>query len=184
MRDENETAGDEIRQRLETTWRAKRRGLVAHARSRTGDADEAEDLVQDVLLRALGNLPALVNVQNLGAWLYAAVRNRAVDRWRHEAARRRAGETDPGEELLEEIVAGAGLDPHDSLVREELNDALAEAIGLLPPEQRRVIEAQVFEGLSYRELAARSGESADTLAARKRYAVKALQRTLREWIED
>ena len=61
--------------------------------------------------------------------------------------------------------------------------ALATAIEALPEEQRMVIEAQVLDGLTFREIAESSGISADTLAARKRYAIKRLAEALKEWIE-
>ena len=175
---------EETKARFEATWRAGQRGFLAHAGRKTRNSAEAEDVLGDVVLRALGNLGALANVQNLSAWIYAAIRNRVIDLWRHEKVREGSGEIDLAAELLDEIVAGTGLDPQDQFVRDELNDALAEAIACLPPEQREVIEAQVFDGISFRELSERSGISIDTLAGRKRYAIKALQQTLRDWIEN
>lgn len=174
----------ETQARFEATWRSGRDSFLAQAGRGTRNQAEAEDVLGDVVLRALGNLSALANVQNLRAWIYAAIRNRIIDLWRHQNVRQASGETDLAEELFAEIVAGSGLDPQDQFVRDELNDALVEAISYLPPEQREVIEAQVFEGISFRELSERSGISIDTLAGRKRYAIKALQHTLRDWIED
>jgi DNA-directed RNA polymerase specialized sigma24 family protein len=47
-----------------------------------------------------------------------------------------------------------------------------------------VVEAQVFGGYTFQELSEQSGESIDTLKARKRYAVKKLSGALRHWIDD
>ena len=63
-------------------------------------------------------------------------------------------------------------------------NALNDAMRALPTAQRRVVEAQVFGGLTFREMAEASGESIDTLTARKRYAVRSLSRTLRHWIDQ
>jgi DNA-directed RNA polymerase specialized sigma24 family protein len=63
-------------------------------------------------------------------------------------------------------------------------DALNDALHALPAAQRKVVEAQVFGGLTFREIAAATGESIDTLTARKRYAIRNLSRTLRYWIEE
>jgi DNA-directed RNA polymerase specialized sigma24 family protein len=63
-------------------------------------------------------------------------------------------------------------------------DALNDALRALPAAQRRVIEAQVFGGLTFREIAEATGESIDTLTARKRYALRNLSRALRHWIEE
>jgi DNA-directed RNA polymerase specialized sigma24 family protein len=46
------------------------------------------------------------------------------------------------------------------------------------------VEAQVFGGLTFREIAEATRESIDTLTARKRYAVRSLARALRHWIEE
>ena len=88
------------------------------------------------------------------------------------------------EETLHEIIAGAGLDPQDAFIRDSLVDALNDALRALPPAQRRVVEAQVFGGLTFREIAEATGESIDTLMARKRYALRNLSRALRHWIDE
>jgi DNA-directed RNA polymerase specialized sigma24 family protein len=79
-----------------------------------------------------------------------------------------SGETDVTEEALQEIISGVGLDPQDSFVRESLMDALNDALRALPAAQRKVVEAQVFGGMTFREIADATGESIDTLTARKR----------------
>ena len=94
-----------------------------------------------------------------------------------------SGETDVAEETLREIISGVGLDPQDGFIRESLVDALNDALRVLPPAQRRVVEAQVFGGMSFRQIAEATGESIDTLTARKRYALRNLSRALRHWID-
>jgi DNA-directed RNA polymerase specialized sigma24 family protein len=88
------------------------------------------------------------------------------------------------EDTLREIIAGTGLNPLDGFVRDCLVDALNDALHVLPASQRRVVEAQVFGGLTFREIAEATGESIDTLTARKRYALRSLSRALRHWIEE
>jgi DNA-directed RNA polymerase specialized sigma24 family protein len=63
-------------------------------------------------------------------------------------------------------------------------DALNDALQALPAAQRKVVEAQVFGGMTFREIADATGESIDTLTARKRYAVRNLARALKYWIEE
>ena len=62
-------------------------------------------------------------------------------------------------------------------------DAVNDALRVLPPAQRKVLEAQVFGGMSFRQIAEATGESIDTLTARKRYALRNLSRALRHWID-
>ena len=62
-----------------------------------------------------------------------------------------------------------------SLVMEEIRNALED----IPAEQREVFEQTEFEGLSYKEIAGRTGEPVNTLISRKRYAVLYLRERLR-----
>lgn len=171
------------RSELETAYRENRRGFLAWAAKATRSFVDAEDLVQDAFAKALANVESLDAVDDLVAWLFASVRNRVRDLWRHNETRRKAGEISVSDEAIAEIVASAGLDPAEATASSELLDALYDAIEELPGGQRAVIEAQVLDGLTFKELAESSGISPDTLAARKRYAVKRLAAALREWIE-
>ena len=128
--------------------------------------------------------PLLSEVRNLPAWLNSLFTRRLIDLWRHDKVRAASGETDVAEDTLREIIDGAGLDPLDGYVRSCLMDALNDALRALPGPQRRVIEAQVFGGRTFREVAEATGESIDTLTARKRYALRKLSRALRHWIDD
>jgi RNA polymerase sigma factor (sigma-70 family) len=135
--------------------------------------------VQGVFLGAFSRLDVLSAVENLGAWLFAAVKRRVIDEWR--ASSRRPPSS--GSDVLEEIAATAGLDPAQALADAEIRDALADAIEALPPEQAFVIREQALEGSTFRELSERTGVPVNTLASRKRYAIDTIARTLRFWIE-
>ena len=170
--------------RLAAAYRSERPRLLARLRAAGRTWQEAEDLVHDVYAEVLERLPLVPQISNLPAWLNALLTRRMIDAWRHDRARTRAGETDAGEDTLREIIAGVGLDPRDAYIRESLADALNDALRALPSPQRKVVEAQVFGGLTFREIAAATGESIDTLTARKRYAIRNLSRALRHWIEE
>jgi RNA polymerase sigma factor (sigma-70 family) len=177
-------ADAEGRARLEAAYRNDRGRLLAFALRMGRNLQEAEDVLQDVFTSALARLDLVAALGNPSGYLATAVRNRLLDLWRRARSRRRAGEVDVAEETIDEIVEAVGLDPADEAARAELSDALAEAIGDLPPEQRSVIEAQAFEGVGFRELSERTGTSIDTLMARKRYAIAKLARALKDWIDE
>lgn len=170
-------------ERLAKAYRSEKPRLLSRMRSAGRTLEEAEDLVHDVYAETLANLPLLPAIRNLPAWINSLFTRRLIDAWRHERVRRACGETDVAEETLREIIAGAGLDPQEAYIRECLEDALNDALRALPAAQRRVVEAQVFGGRSFREIAAATGESIDTLTARKRYALRSLSRALRHWID-
>ena len=184
MSDQEQREHSEAKRRLEKAYNSQKPRLMARLRSAGRTLEEAEDLVHDVYAETMERLPLVAGIYNLPAWINSLFSKRLIDFWRHEKVRERSGETDVAEETLHEIIAGAGLNPLDSFVRESLIDALNDALAALPAAQRRVIEAQVFGGLTFREIARRTGESIDTLTARKRYALKNLSRALRYWIEN
>jgi RNA polymerase sigma factor (sigma-70 family) len=169
---------------IEKTYRERRRGFLAWARRHAPDEEAAEDALQDAFIRAVANADALSLVVDIGAWIFTAMRNRLVDLWRSEDARRRAGAVDLPDETLVEIAAAAGLDPQDLLVRSELEEALAAAIEALPREDAELLRAQAIDGISFRELAGKRGVSIDTLMSRKRRALRKLAAALEYWMED
>jgi RNA polymerase sigma factor (sigma-70 family) len=170
--------------RLEQAYTGEKPRLMARLRAAGRTLEEAEDLVHDVYAEVMERLPLVPQIRNLPAWINSLVTRRLIDSWRHERVRIAAGETDVTEETLREIIAGVGLDPLDGFIRTGLMDALNDALRALPAPQRRVVEAQVFGGLTFREISEATGESIDTLTARKRYALRNLARALKHWIEE
>ena len=170
--------------RLEQAYTGEKPRIMARLRAAGRTLEEAEDLVHDVYAEVMERLPLVSEIRNLPAWINSLVTRRLIDSWRHERVRIAAGETDVTEETLREIIAGVGLDPLDGFIRASLMDALNDALRALPAPQRRVVEAQVFGGLTFREIAEVTGESIDTLTARKRYALRSLARALKHWIEE
>ena len=174
----------EAHERLDKAYRNEKPRLLARLRSVGRTLEEAEDIVQDVYTETVSRLPLISEIRNLPAWLNWLLKRRLIDSWRHDRVREAKGETDVSEETLREIISGAGLNPLGSYIRECLIDALNDALHALPKPQRRVIEAQVFGGMTFREISEKTGESIDTLTARKRYAIKNLSRALKHWMND
>ena len=170
--------------RLEEAYRSEKRRFLARVRAAGRSLEEAEDFVHDVYAETMERLHLMANIHNLPAWINTLFTRRLIDTWRHERVRVASGETDVAEETLREIISGVGLDPLDGFVRDSLMNALNDALRALPAAQRRVVEAQVFGGMTFREISEATGESIDTLTSRKRYAVRNLSRALRHWIED
>jgi RNA polymerase sigma factor (sigma-70 family) len=81
---------------------------------------------------------------------------------------------------LEDLLPSADAGPEAAYARRVLADELAEALNELPSEQRDVFIAHELEGLSFKEIAERTGDSVNTLLSRKRYAVLHLRRRLKD----
>ncbi len=175
---------NDYHERLEKAYTSEKPRFLARLRAAGRTLEEAEDIVHDVYAETMERLHLVADIANLPAWINALFTRRLIDAWRHERVRAASGETDVAEETLREIISGIGLDPQDGYVRDSLMDALNDALRALPVAQRQVVEAQMFGGLTFREIAEATGESIDTLTARKRYAVRNLARALRHWIEE
>jgi RNA polymerase sigma factor (sigma-70 family) len=177
---------------LAATAQRERARLLAFIRRRIADAAEAEDVLQEALYELVRADRMLQPVEEAGAWLMQVARHRITDWFRRRrpqplAERTLAAEpeVEDAEELeFEELVPAADEGPESHLMRELLLEEIGAALEELPPEQREVFAAHELEGVSFRELAARSGVSINTLLARKRYAVAHLRERLREtWDE-
>ena len=181
------TASAQDREIASTVQRERGR-LLAFIRRRTADAAEAEDVLQDALYELVLAYRMMQPVEQAGAWLTRVARNRIIDRFRRKSRERLTGppatEGEDHDEAFEDLLPDADGGAESSVIRELLLEEIEAALEELPHEQREVFVAHELDGLSFRELSARSGVSVNTLLSRKRYAVLHLQRRLRAAWDD
>ncbi len=93
---------------------------------------------------------------------------------------------DEDDELLqfEDLLPSPDAGPDALYARSVLLAAFELAVDELPPEQREVFVAHEIEGLSFKEIAARTGVGMNTLLSRKRYAVLHLRERLQGIYDD
>jgi RNA polymerase sigma factor (sigma-70 family) len=152
-------------------------------RSRVADRDDAEDILQDVFSELVEAYRMMTRVEQVTAWLFRVARNRITDRFRRKTreAQRSGSATFPeeGEALLSgDLLPPADGGPEATYARRVLLEELDSALDELPDEQREVFIAHELMGYSFKELAAQSGISVNTLLSRKRYAVLHLRQRL------
>ena len=162
----------------------ERARLLNFIRRRVPDSADAEDIVQEVFYELAEANRLLMPIEHVTGWLFRVARNRITDLWRKKKPQRFTGaaiEDEHGEELrLEDLLPSPEAGPDAMYVRGLLLDELALALEELPREQREVFVAHELEGRSFKELAAESGVSVNTLLARKRYAVLRLRERLQD----
>ncbi len=165
--------------RVAKSFEAEHRGLVAFIRSRIRSLEESEDLLQEVFFQALSNLNALEVVDNLTGWLYTVAKNKIID-WYRKKRLPTVSIDEPMENgfSFKDFLAEEIPDSLDEATRELVFQSIMEAIDELPAKQRYVFIQQVVEGRTFQELAIETGESINTLLARKRYAVQFLKNKL------
>jgi RNA polymerase sigma-70 factor, ECF subfamily len=136
--------------------------LLAHARRLAGPGD-AEDLLQEALLRALRAYPRLRHSRHLRAWLYRIVTTTAIDA--HRARR--------PEVLVGDPPRDAAAPDHGD------NDGGFEAlIAPLPEPARVALHLRFVEDLEHDAIAARLGCSPEAARQRVSTAIRTLRREL------
>src|SRR6201984_2097094 len=154
--------------------------LRSFIRRRVADPGDAEDILQDVFYELLEAYRMMKPVEQVTAWLFGAARNRITDLFRRrsrealrdEPARVAQNGSEDGEELsLEELLPSPAAGPAAAYARSVLLEELDDALDELPAEQREVFVAHEVMGYSFKELAAETGLSVNTLLSRKHYAV-------------
>ena len=175
-------------QRISHVVDQERSRLLNFIRRRVPDPRDAEDIVQDVFYELLEANRLLMPVDHITGWLFRVARNRIIDLFRKKkpvlfSDAVIAGEDD---ELLhfEDLLPSPDAGPDAVYARGVLLAAFDLAITELPPEQREVFVAHEIEGLSFREISARTGVGMNTLLSRKRYAVLHLRERLQDIYDD
>lgn len=109
----------------------------------TGNADEAEDIVQDALLRVARGWAAFRGEANFRTWLFRIVVNAFRDRLRRPRM----------ETLPDEVDDRRGEGPDRAALQRELGELVAQKVSSLPPRQREVLVLTMYEQLPPREVA-------------------------------
>jgi len=151
-------------------------------RRRVPDPSDAEDIVQEVFYELVEANRLLMPIEHVTGWLFRVARNRITDLFRKkkpETFSDAAVEGEDGELLqVEDLLPSPDAGPEALYLRNVLFDELEVAIDELPDEQRDVFVAHELEGRSFKEMAAETGVSVNTLLSRKRYAVLHLRERL------
>jgi RNA polymerase sigma factor (sigma-70 family) len=151
-------------------------------RRRVPDSRDAEDILQDVFYELVEANRLLMPIGHVTGWLFTVARNRITDLFRKktpESFSDTALTDEDGEMLqIEDILPSPDAGPEALYIRNLLLDELELAVDELPEEQREVFLAHELEGRGFKQMAAASGVSVNTLLSRKRYAVLHLRQRL------
>ncbi len=157
-------------------------------RRRVPDPRDAEDILQDVFFELVEANRLLMPIDHVTGWLFRVARNRITDLFRKKKPESfsDAALTDEDDELLqfEDLLPSPDAGPEALYLRSVLLDELESALDELPQEQREAFIAHELEGRSFKEMAAATGVSVNTLLSRKRYAVLHLRERLQNVYDE
>jgi RNA polymerase sigma factor (sigma-70 family) len=175
-------------QRISEVVKREQSRLRNFIRRRVPDPRDAEDILQDVFYELVEANRLLMPIEHVTGWLFRVARNRITDLFRKKRPERFSDTAvaDENDELLrlEDLLPSPDAGPEALYARHVLLDELELAVHELPEEQREVFVAHELEGRSFKEMAAKTGVSVNTLLSRKRYAVRYLRERLQDVYDD
>src|SRR6266700_4513939 len=154
-------------QRISEVVKREQSRLRNFIRRRVPDPRDSEDILQDVFYKLVEANRLLMPIEHVTGWLFRVARNRIIDVFRKkkpESFSEAAVEGEDGEMLqLEDLLPSPDAGPEALYARNVLLDELELAVEELPEEQREVFVAHELEGRSFKEMAAETGVSVNTL---------------------
>src|SRR5664280_1034051 len=168
-------------QRISEVVKREQSRLRNFIRRRVPDPRDAEDILQEVFYELVEANRLLMPIEHVTGWLFRVARNRITDLFRKKkpVSFSDAAVADDDELLqLEDLLPSPDAGPDALYARSVLLDELEFALDELPDEQREVFVGHELEGRSFKQMAAETGVSVNTLLSRKRYAVLHLRERL------
>ncbi|WP_170330803.1 RNA polymerase sigma factor SigZ [Ruegeria arenilitoris] len=153
---------------LESVWSEYRASLLAFLRTKVSNQEDADDLLQEILLKTHKSLASLDKVESLKAWLFQIANNAITDFYRAKGRRNTIHPDD---------LWHSELDEEDQHV---LEGCVGPFIGALPPEMGSLLRKVDLQGVPQKDHADELGISYSTLKSQ----VQASRRKLRELFED
>lgn len=162
---------------FERIWRQYRPRIWRLAARLAGGTDQADDLTQEVSLRAFQAFDGLRNKSQAFTWLYRIAVNVVL----RERERRKAVLSLEQTEVAN-LLADAEAGPEEAALRADLWPRVQAALERLPEEMRTTLILQVYEGLTYREIAAILDIPMGTVMSRLHSARQLLRKELEDYV--
>jgi len=172
---------------IQETVRKERKRLFDFIRQRVNSDEDAEDILQDVFFQLVNTYRMMEPIEKVTSWLFTVARNKITDLYRKKktesfSSLAHATGDDTDEEasnyFLDEMMQDVSETPESQYMRSLMWDTLNAALEELPSEQREVFTMHELDGLSFKDIAAQTGQPLNTLLSRKRYAVLHLRERL------
>lgn len=149
------------------------------------DHETAEDLCQEVFLKAWQALPNFKGHSVFYSWLYQIAVNCSIDFLRKRDRQNVIGFEELPQNADDTLqMTDVQPSPCEVLERKELGHIIRKAIRKLPSGQRSVIYLRHWEELSIKEIASRLGKSENTVKTYLHYARRKLQNMLRPYLQN
>jgi RNA polymerase sigma-70 factor (ECF subfamily) len=139
---------------IEKIWSEYQSGLKAFLHSKVANADEVDDLLQEILIKTFNNFHTIKSEESIKPWLYQIANNSIVDFYRKQAKSR--------DLTIEQLWYGE--DDYD--VKQSLRQCITPFINALPDETAALLTAIDIKEQSQKAYAEATGVSYSTLKSR------------------
>lgn len=143
--------------------------------------EEARDVVQEVFLKAYGEIGHFEGKSKFKTWLYRIAMNAAIDHMRRQRPAAPISPTDAQddeEDSRSMVLPSLAHGPREEAANAELRKIIDQAIETLSPDHRIVLVLREWDGMSYDEIAEVLGLQMGTVMSRLHYARKKLAEAL------
>jgi RNA polymerase sigma-70 factor (ECF subfamily) len=156
------------------------RPIYALAYRTIGREEDARDIVQETFLRAFRALPGFKGQSKFSSWLYRIALNLCRD-WARRQRRTPTVQMPEGIDVIELASEQGPVESIEDLVaRREIGRAVAEAMKILPDEQRTAIILKEYHGLTFQEIADLQNCPLSTVKTRLYQGLSVLRRHLEQ----
>ena len=158
------------------------RPIYALAYRVIGREEEARDVVQETFLRAFRGIKNFRGQAKFSSWVYRIALNLCRD-WIRRERRAPIQAAPEGIDLVELAAEQGPVESIETLVaRNDMSAAVAEAMALLPDEQRTAIVLKEYHGMTFQEIADLQGCPLSTVKTRLYQGLSVLRKHLKDRI--
>ncbi|MBI9070841.1 MAG: RNA polymerase sigma factor [Melioribacteraceae bacterium] len=145
--------------------------LFSYLMRKADSRDEAEDIMQEVLIKVWKGLPKYKEENRFSSWLFSIAYNAVIDAGRKKNSSIINSDEDIG-------ITNNG--PFENFVALETNKIIENALSLLTDNQKEVFLLRQHGELSFKEISKKLDQPLNTVISHMHYAVKKLKKTLRQ----
>jgi len=172
-------AGDE--QSLELLIKQYLKPIYSFVSRYVGNGQEAEDITQEVFVRAWRNLKKFDQEKSFKTWIFSIAKNASLDHLKKKKAIPFSEfDQEDGRNLITDTIADPSPLPMELLEKAGMAQMLNEAMEKLSPQYRMVLFLRYNDHFNFREIAESLGEPLHTITSRHRRALIKLKEILTE----